>query len=132
MECFAKDNYLKDINDENPKDEIARPFGELIKLMWSGQDSFVNPRVFYEAVRRFAPQMSGCQDQQDFVRLILEGLHKDLTRVKQNGLDGSKSRLSDVSWKNSNCIILVLLSSIATLGLEDNKYLCGNTTTYVS
>ena len=127
MEFFAKDNYLKDINDENTKGEIARPFGELIKLMWSGEDSFVTPRVFIEAVTRLAPQMSGCQDQQEFVKLMLDGLHKDLTRIKRTDLEG---RGSAVSWISTNCIFLVLLSGIATLGLEDNTYSCGNTTNY--
>ena len=84
MEYFSKDNYLKDINDENPKGitgGIARAFGELIKLMWFGHYSLVTPRVFYEA---FAPDLLGCQDQQEIVRLTLDRLHRDLNKIKQS------------------------------------------------
>lgn len=40
MEYFANDNYVEDINEENPlgmKGEIARAFGEMVKNMWSGR-----------------------------------------------------------------------------------------------
>ena len=40
IEYFENDNYLEDINEDNPlgmKGEIAKSFGQLIKDMWSGK-----------------------------------------------------------------------------------------------
>jgi len=87
-EYFDNDNYLEDINEDNPlgmKGEIARTFGQLIKDMWSGRYSYVVPRAFKMAVGRFAPQFSGYQqqDSQELLTFLLDGLHEDLNRVKQ-------------------------------------------------
>ena len=56
MEYFANDNYIEDINEENPlgmKGEIARAFGEMVKNMWSGRYTYVVPRNFKMAVGRY-------------------------------------------------------------------------------
>ena len=87
-EYFDNDNYLEDINEDNPlgmKGEIARTFGQLIKDMWSGKYNYVVPRAFKMAVGRFAPQFSGYQqqDSQELLTFLLDGLHEDLNRVKQ-------------------------------------------------
>lgn len=87
-EYFDNDNYLEDINEDNPlgmKGEIARTFGQLIKDMWSGRYSYVVPRAFKMSVGRFAPQFSGYQqqDSQELLTFLLDGLHEDLNRVKQ-------------------------------------------------
>ncbi len=87
-EYFAGDNYVEDINEDNPlgmKGEIARAFGELIKSLWSGRYSFFVPRNFKTAVGRFAPQFSGYQqqDSQELLTFLLDGLHEDLNRIKK-------------------------------------------------
>jgi ubiquitin carboxyl-terminal hydrolase 4/11/15 len=88
VEYFANDNYIEDINSENPlgmKGEIARTFGELIKNMWAGKYSYVIPRNFKMAVGRFAPQFSGYQqqDSQELLTFLLDGLHEDLNRIRK-------------------------------------------------
>jgi len=87
-EYFDNDNYVEDINDDNPlgmKGEIARSFGQLIKDMWCGKYTYVIPRTFKMAVGRFAPQFSGYQqqDSQELLTFLLDGLHEDLNRIKQ-------------------------------------------------
>jgi ubiquitin carboxyl-terminal hydrolase 4/11/15 len=87
-EYFDNDNYVEDINEDNPlgmKGEIARAFGQLIKDMWSGKFTYVVPRGFKTAVGRFAPQFSGYQqqDSQELLTFLLDGLHEDLNRIKQ-------------------------------------------------
>ena len=87
-EYFDNDNYLEDINEDNPlgmKGEIARSFGQLIKDMWCGRYTYVVPRAFKMSVGRFAPQFSGYQqqDSQELLTFLLDGLHEDLNRVKQ-------------------------------------------------
>merc|ERR1711892_123280 len=88
IEYFDNDNYLEDINEDNPlgmKGEIAKSFGQLIKDMWSGKFTYVVPRAFKMAVGKFAPQFSGYQqqDSQELLTFLLDGLHEDLNRVKQ-------------------------------------------------
>ena len=88
MEYFANDNYIEDVNEENPlgmKGEIARAFGEMVKNIWSGRYSYVVPRNFKMAVGRFAPQFSGYQqqDSQELLTFLLDGLHEDLNRIKK-------------------------------------------------
>jgi len=87
-EYFANDNYVEDINEDNPlgmRGEIARAFGELIKSMWSGRYGYFVPRNFKMAVGRFAPQFSGYQqhDSQELLTFLLDGLHEDLNRIRQ-------------------------------------------------
>jgi len=88
MEYFACDNYIEDINEDNPlgmRGEIARTFGEVIEAMWSGKYSYLVPRNFKGAVGRFAPQFSGYQqqDSQELLTFLLDGLHEDLNRVRK-------------------------------------------------
>ncbi|GLG93575.1 Ubiquitin carboxyl-terminal hydrolase 32 [Gryllus bimaculatus] len=85
---FAEDEYLKDLNTENPigmKGKIATAFGELIKIMWSGKYPFAVPNNFKEQVGTFAPQFSGYQqqDSQELLTFLLDGLHEDLNKIKQ-------------------------------------------------
>jgi len=87
-EYFDNDNYVEDINEDNPlgmKGEIARSFGQLIKDMWCGKFTYVVPRAFKMAVGRFAPQFSGYQqqDSQELLTFLLDGLHEDLNRIRQ-------------------------------------------------
>merc|ERR1719347_1827935 len=86
-EYFDNDNYLEDINEDNPlgmKGEIAKSFGQLIKDMWCGKFTYVVPRAFKMAVGRFAPQFSGYQqqDSQELLTFLLDGLHEDLNRIR--------------------------------------------------
>uniref|UniRef100_A0A8C5SNA3 Ubiquitin carboxyl-terminal hydrolase n=1 Tax=Laticauda laticaudata TaxID=8630 RepID=A0A8C5SNA3_LATLA len=85
---FLEDKYEAEINQDNPlgmRGEIAEAYAELIKQMWSGQNSYVAPRMFKTQVGRFAPQFSGYQqqDSQELLAFLLDGLHEDLNRVKK-------------------------------------------------
>ncbi|KAG8436185.1 hypothetical protein GDO86_007332 [Hymenochirus boettgeri] len=85
---FLSDEYKKEINRENPlgmRGEIAVAYAELIRQIWSGENSYVAPRMFKTQVGRFAPQFSGYQqqDSQELLAFLLDGLHEDLNRVKK-------------------------------------------------
>jgi len=46
---FLTEEHLNELNEENPlgmKGEIAKAFGDLIKLMWSGRYSYTMPHNF--------------------------------------------------------------------------------------
>lgn len=48
-EYFLTDDYKEEINKENPlgmKGEIAMAYAELIRQIWSGEHSYVAPRMF--------------------------------------------------------------------------------------
>ncbi|XP_053325397.1 ubiquitin carboxyl-terminal hydrolase 4 isoform X2 [Spea bombifrons] len=87
-EFFLSDEYKKEINRENPlgmRGEIAMAYAELIRQIWSGDYTYVAPRMFKTQVGRFAPQFSGYQqqDSQELLAFLLDGLHEDLNRVKK-------------------------------------------------
>lgn len=81
------DKFVDDININNPlgmHGEIARTYAELIKVMWSGNNTSFLPREFKCAVSRFAPQFTGFaqQDCQELMAFLLDGLHEDLNRIR--------------------------------------------------
>ncbi|XP_075040021.1 ubiquitin carboxyl-terminal hydrolase 4 isoform X2 [Mixophyes fleayi] len=87
-EYFLTDAYKNEINRDNPlgmKGEIATAYADLIRQIWSGEHSYVAPRMFKTQVGRFAPQFSGYQqqDSQELLAFLLDGLHEDLNRVKK-------------------------------------------------
>jgi len=46
---FLNEEHLNELNEENPlgmKGEIAKAYGDLIKLMWSGRYSYTMPHNF--------------------------------------------------------------------------------------
>jgi ubiquitin carboxyl-terminal hydrolase 4/11/15 len=46
---FLNEEHLNELNEENPlgmKGEIAKAFGDLIKVMWSGRYSYTMPHNF--------------------------------------------------------------------------------------
>uniref|UniRef100_T1IWA2 Ubiquitin carboxyl-terminal hydrolase n=1 Tax=Strigamia maritima TaxID=126957 RepID=T1IWA2_STRMM len=109
---FLEDRYWDELNTENPlgmKGEIAKAFGELIKIMWSGRYSYTVPRNFKMQVGRFAPQFSGYQqqDSQELMAFLLDGLHEDLNRIKkkpyieQKDAEGRPDdEVSSEAWEN--------------------------------
>lgn len=85
---FLENQYIHELNEENPlgmKGEIAKSFGELVKVMWSGHHSDTTPHQFKLQVGRFAPQFYGYQqhDSQELLTFLLDGLHEDLNRIKK-------------------------------------------------
>lgn len=84
---FLSNEYLKDINKDNPLGtggNLAMEYDSLLKELWFGTTPSMNPASFKRAIGRFAPQFSGFQqhDSQELLAYILDGLHEDLNRVK--------------------------------------------------
>jgi len=84
---FLSNEYLKDINRDNPLGtggNLATEYDNLLKELWFGTTPSMNPASFKRAIGRFAPQFSGFQqhDSQELLAYILDGLHEDLNRVK--------------------------------------------------
>ena len=84
---FLNDEYVDDINYDNPlgmQGKIAKAFAALMKEMWNGGYSYVNPIDFKIIIGRYATQFSGYNqhDSQELICYLLDGLHEDLNRVK--------------------------------------------------
>lgn len=107
------DKFVEDINPNNPlgmHGEIARTYAELIKVMWSGNNTSFLPREFKCAVSRFAPQFNGFaqQDCQELMAFLLDGLHEDLNRIRDKPYIEIKTELeqrpddivAEESWSN--------------------------------
>ncbi|KAL1465215.1 hypothetical protein WDU94_004802 [Cyamophila willieti] len=109
---FLEDQHLSELNSTNPlgmKGYVAKAFGELIKTMWSGDNSHTAPSNLKIQVSRFAPEFSGYQqhDAQELLTFLLDGLHEDLNRVKKKpyielkDADGRPDEVvSKESWDN--------------------------------
>lgn len=83
---FVNGSFKPEINESNPLGmggKIASAFGNLMQEMWSGKNSYVNPREFKYTIGKFAPQFSGYQqqDSQELIAYLLDGLHEDLNRI---------------------------------------------------
>lgn len=107
------DKFLNDININNPlgmRGEIARTYSELIKVIWSGNNTSFLPREFKCAVSRFAPQFNGFaqQDCQELTAFLLDGLHEDLNRIQNKPYIETKNDVerrpdevvAEESWSN--------------------------------
>ncbi|CAI4226860.1 unnamed protein product [Auanema sp. JU1783] len=86
-EYFVSDRYNSDINAVNPlgtKGELAKAYGDLMKMMWSGSYNSVQPRKLKTTIGQYAPRFGGYsqQDSQELMAYLLDGLHEDLNRVK--------------------------------------------------
>eukprot|EP00164_Ancoracysta_twista_P000126 GFYU01000183.1.p1 GENE.GFYU01000183.1~~GFYU01000183.1.p1 ORF type:complete len:1042 (-),score=289.47 GFYU01000183.1:66-3191(-) len=84
---FVSNRYLSQINKTNPlgmKGQLAEEFGELLKVLWSGDHDSFSPRQFKWKVGQFAPQFSGYSqhDSQELLAFLLDGLHEDLNLVQ--------------------------------------------------
>ncbi|KAJ3023216.1 UNVERIFIED_CONTAM: ubiquitin-specific protease doa4 [Siphonaria sp. JEL0065] len=80
---FLGGNYRKGINRTNPmgtKGVIVEEFSQVIKSMWSGQESIVTPSQFKERVGEYASQFKGTDqhDSQEFLGFLLDAVHEDL------------------------------------------------------
>src|SRR5690606_18798247 len=85
-EYFISDSHKNDINKNNPigmKGHVAENFGNLMKLMWSGEEPYVSPRALKQTIAKWAPQFEGFNqhDSQELLAFLLDGLHEDLNQV---------------------------------------------------
>ncbi|GAC93630.1 ubiquitin C-terminal hydrolase [Pseudozyma hubeiensis SY62] len=80
-------SYKQAINRTNPlgtQGQLATALAGLIHVMWGEKYAFVSPVTFREAMARFAPSFRGYDqhDSQEFLAILLDGLHEDLNYVQ--------------------------------------------------
>ncbi|ETN20034.1 hypothetical protein PPTG_03127 [Phytophthora nicotianae INRA-310] len=85
VKYFQPGLYAREINDTSPtKGALANAFGDLIKVLWTG-DKFTatRPVELKRVIGKVASRFTGYdqQDAQEFLRFLLDGLHEDLNRV---------------------------------------------------
>ena len=84
---FLQDLYQADLNKTNKlgaKGKMANAYFRLIRDLWYGGSSVVNPFIFKKILGKAQQQFSGYQQQDahELVTSILDCLHEDLNRVK--------------------------------------------------
>lgn len=109
---FLGFDYRSEINKENflgTGGKLATAYAELMKKMWVGTNSVVEPREFKAQLGTFAPQFNGYRqhDSQELLAFLLDGIHEDLNRVKNRpyiedkDCDGKNDENDAIeSWKN--------------------------------
>ena len=85
-EYFLEDKYKKFINVNNPigsQGKLVESYAELIKHLWYGQKSSIEPYSFKETIGNIRTMFRGYQQQdtQEFLSFLLDGLHEDLNKV---------------------------------------------------
>jgi len=109
---FLGFDYRSEINKDNflgTGGKLATAYAELMKKMWVGTNSSVEPREFKSQLGIFAPQFDGYRqhDSQELLAFLLDGIHEDLNRVKNRpyiedkDCDGKNDENDAIeSWKN--------------------------------
>eukprot|EP00980_Cylindrotheca_fusiformis_P009690 scaffold2141_cov120-Cylindrotheca_fusiformis.AAC.25 len=109
---FLGFDYRSEINRDNflgTGGKLATSYAELMKKMWLGTKSTVEPIEFKEQLGIFAPQFSGYRqhDSQELLSFLLDGIHEDLNRVmskpyiEDKDCDGTRDESDAIeSWKN--------------------------------
>jgi len=66
------------------KGVIAETFAELVKSMWSAEESIVTPIKFKHVLGTHAPQFQGNdqQDSQEFLGFLLDAIHEDVNMAR--------------------------------------------------
>jgi len=88
LDYFVGYDYQSEINSENflgSKGKLVKAYAEMMKELWLGNKTIVNPSVFKYQLGSFASQFRGNDqhDAQEFLAFLLDGIHEDLNRVKK-------------------------------------------------
>jgi ubiquitin carboxyl-terminal hydrolase 4/11/15 len=105
---FAEE--INKINKHGSGGQIARAYSDLIKELWSGQNSSLSPWDFKKIFGTFFKQFSGYSqhDSQEMLAFLLDSLHEDLNRVQEKPYcelnekmnNESESQASNRWWQN--------------------------------
>ena len=85
---FLLEYFRNDINTGNKLGSngvIAFKYYSLIKKMWIGNESRINPSGFVDSIKKIKTQFAGYkqQDAQEFLSVLLDQLHEDLNRITE-------------------------------------------------
>ncbi|KAJ3116912.1 ubiquitin-specific protease doa4 [Physocladia obscura] len=101
---FLGGNYRRGINRSNPmgtKGALVEEFSQVIKSMWSGQESIVTPSQLKEKIGEFNEQFKGSEqhDSQEFLSFLLDSVHEDLNIAR-----GAKAKQIDTAGEQDESI----------------------------
>lgn len=102
-EYFLNDRHLLELNSTNAlgtRGEIAKAYGSLLKVIWSGKHAYTKPLLFMTQVARYNSLFSGFSqhDAQELLTYLLDGLHEDLSRSSRSSDDQQVSQ--NDPWRN--------------------------------
>jgi len=109
---FLGYNYRSEINEDNflgTQGKLVTAYAELMKIMWLGKSSSIQPVSFKSQLEQFAPQFIGTEqhDAQELLSFLLDGIHEDLNRIplkpyiEDIDSDGTNDEQDAIeAWKN--------------------------------
>ena len=87
---FLNEGHKHELHVHNPlgsKGKLVQAFAKLVRTVWieAPASRIIRPTSFKNELEGFAPQFQGnCQhDAQEFLSILLDGIHEDLNRVKK-------------------------------------------------
>ncbi|KAI8377049.1 hypothetical protein EDC96DRAFT_571317 [Choanephora cucurbitarum] len=108
---------------------LVENFAEVVRVMWSENYRFISPMTFRESLIRFAPRFSGKDqhDSQEFLMVLLDGLHEDLNAHGTN----NRARPSSLSLMDDD-LKFEKLPDWQASGIAWERYLGKNSSIIVS
>ncbi|KAJ9446023.1 Ubiquitin carboxyl-terminal hydrolase 10 [Diplonema papillatum] len=84
---YLSGRYAADINKKNPlgsHGRLAEEYAKLMRAMWSGNHTWVEPSRLKDAITAFAPNFEGYQqhDSHELLSFLLDGLLEDCNKVE--------------------------------------------------
>lgn len=112
---FLTGKHNEEVNRENvfgSQGKLVEVFAKLQDVLWRGGSRTHSPRDLHRAMGVFAPYLFEACDQQDaqeFVAMLLDGLHEDLNLIKErpklrqdDGKDALEEHLESVRLEQAN------------------------------
>lgn len=110
VDYCIRDTFKSELNYRSPTGgQLIKAFAGLIRTLWRDcQNNAVSPDFLKTELQKYAPQFSGCsqQDAQELLMYLLQGLHDDINRVKsksdyrsQTNCYVSESQQASESWR---------------------------------
>jgi ubiquitin carboxyl-terminal hydrolase 8 len=111
---FLGYHYRSEINKDNflgTGGKLVTAYAELIKRMWLGRSTIIQPVSFKSQLEQFCPQFVGTaqHDAQEMLSFLLDGIHEDLNRIKKkpyiedqdcDGSNNNDEQAAIEAWKN--------------------------------
>lgn len=109
---FLGFDFKSEINRTNflgTKGELVTSYATLLKKLWLENNRSVDPKFFKSKLEHFAERFKGSEqhDSQEFLGVLLDGIHEDLNSVRnppyveEKDCDGTNDDLDSIlAWKN--------------------------------
>lgn len=99
---FLTGKYKEEMNMGNPfgtKGRLVEAFARLQEVLWQENSKTQSPKQLHRAMSDFAPYLFEGHEQQDaqeFVAMLLDGLHEDLNLIKERARSNETNKKDEL------------------------------------